>query len=64
MDIKKLLEESKSTDENLTATISFKVDPKFKAEFVEHSVESGISMGLLMRNFAKEALKELKKIKE
>tara|TARA_R110000772_G_scaffold66615_1_gene148262 strand:- start:600 stop:782 length:183 start_codon:yes stop_codon:yes gene_type:complete len=60
MDIKKLIEESKSTTENLTAVINFKLDPQMKQSFVDYSVKNNVSMGLLMRNIIKAILEEVR----
>lgn len=59
MNIKKIIESSKSIEENLTSVISFKIDPTIKQDFVDMCVKNNVSMGLLMRNFVRDVIKEI-----
>ena len=59
MNMRNLIENSKSIDDDLTAVLSFKLSPKDKEKFVTYSVKNNVSMGLLMRNIIREILKEI-----
>lgn len=60
MNIKKLIDESKSVEVNLTEQIGFKINPTVKEEFVELCVKNNVSMGKLFRNFVTDVMTELK----
>jgi hypothetical protein len=63
MDINKLLSISKSSNETLVATVSFKLDPKDKEDLISLCAKNGLSVGLLLRNITKDTLDELRKLK-